>query len=166
VCPLLSATQRSGIACSPQYLPSADPNFYVGELTVTTPRSRDGTLRLVVIALAVVVGAPLLMMVVAFPLMGMYGGMMGGYGGYGGMMDGYGGYGYSPLWGLGMMLVLLLVLVGLAYFAYRALSDDGTATTDAALDELRRAYARGELSHEEYETRLENLREHTDDDRT
>ncbi|MFB6078889.1 MAG: SHOCT domain-containing protein [Halarchaeum sp.] len=124
---------------------------------MTGSQSSDGTLRTLLIVLAVVLGAPLVLMVVALPLIGAYGGMMGGYGGYGGMMGGYGGY--SPLWGLGMLLVPLLVLLAVAYLAYRALGGRHAASSDRALEELRVAYARGDLSDEEYETRRATLRE-------
>jgi putative membrane protein len=141
-------------------------------------RPGDSTLRTILIVVAIVLLFPMLMMVFAFPLMGMMGWWGGGYGptggsygpmggGYGPMMDGH--YGpmmdggsataVSPLWGIGMMLVFLLVLLGVGYFLYRALVQQGrVAPTDPALEELRHAYARGELTDEEYETRLEKLR--------
>lgn len=132
---------------------------------MTDTRSTDGTLRTLLVVLAVIVVAPLLVMAVALPMMGMYGGMMGSYGGSGGMMDGYGGMGgYSPLWGIGMLLVFLVVLGAVAYVAYRALAGrQASESADPALAELRLAYARGELSDEEYASRRETLRE--DDDR-
>jgi len=118
----------------------------------------DNTLRTILIVLAVIVLFPLLMMVFAFPMMGM----MGWWGGYGPMMGGYGGYGgsgLSPLWGIGMMLVFLAVLVGVGYFLYRALLGGRrvTSTSDPALEELRLAYARGDLSEEEFERRRSKL---------
>ncbi|QDX39382.1 SHOCT domain-containing protein [Salarchaeum sp. JOR-1] len=121
----------------------------------------DGTLRLVVIALAVLVGTPLVVMAVMIPFMGAYGGMMGGYGGYGGMMGGY-----SPIWGIGLSLGLLLVLAVIGYAAYRVLSGSrAESSTDPAQEELRIAYARGELSDEEYETRAKRLRDNERDGR-
>ncbi|GGL39483.1 hypothetical protein GCM10009037_24070 [Halarchaeum grantii] len=119
-------------------------------------RPTDGTLRTLLLVLAAIVVAPLLVMAVAVPMMGLYGGMMDGSGG---MMGAYGGMtgGYSPLWGIGPLLVFLVVLAVLAYVAYRALA--GRQATDPALAELRLAYARGDLSDEEYASRRETLRE-------
>ncbi|QLC35184.1 hypothetical protein EFA46_013110 (plasmid) [Halarchaeum sp. CBA1220] len=123
-------------------------------------RSTDGMLRSLLLVLAVIVVAPLLAM--AVPMMGLYGGMMGGAGGSGGMMGAYGGMmgGYSPLWGIGIALVPLVVLAALAYVAYRTLAGRQAAgSVDPALAELRLAYARGDLSDEEYASRRETLRE-------
>lgn len=96
----------------------------------------DGLARIVLVALAVFVLFPLLMMVFAVPIMGMM-----GWGWGGGMI----GNGLSPLWGIGMMLVPLVVLVGIGYLLYRGLVDriDGGHASDPALEELRMAYARG-----------------------
>lgn len=98
-------------------------------------------------------------------MMGAYGGMMGGYGGmmggYGGMMGGYGSVGTVGTAGTIVALVgqlgFLLLLVGGAYLLYRAFVGAGSGsqfgTTDTAMEELRLAYARGDLSEEEFETR-------------
>ncbi|WP_049981225.1 SHOCT domain-containing protein [Halolamina rubra] len=106
------------------------------------------------VLLAVVVALfvfPVLFM--GFGMMGV-GGMMGGaWGGH--MWDGGATGGWVPLLGLAMQLLFLLALVGGAYLLYRAVAgDDGT---DPAMAELRSAYARGELSDEEYESRREAL---------
>ena len=127
----------------------------------------DSTLRTILIVLAIVILFPLLMMVFAFPLMGMmgwwggYGPMMGGYGGYGG----YGGAAISPLGGIGMMLVFLAVLVAIGYFLYRGLvrGRHVGGRNDAALEELRLAYARGDMSHEEYDERKARLQSGADE---
>lgn len=92
-------------------------------------------------------------------MMGSYGGMMGGYGG---MMGGYGGTGLGwSLFGLISQLGLLLVLIGGAYLLYRAfVSDEGStvlSTRDTAVEQLRIAYANGEITDEEFETRRERL---------
>ena len=90
------------------------------------------------------------MMAFAMPMMGMMGWGWGG---------GMGGTALSPLWGVGMLLVWLLVLVGVGYALYRGVSRiDTTHTGDRALDELRLAYARGDLSDQEFEERRERLR--------
>ncbi|MFC7175636.1 SHOCT domain-containing protein [Halosegnis marinus] len=115
--------------------------------------------RLSVVALA---GLAVLVLV---PVLGVglfgSGGMMAG--GTGGMMGGYmydGGTG--SLW----WMAVLGVLSPLAFFAvlgaggalvYRVVTDDGGE--DPALAELRAAYARGDLSDEEFERRRERLEE-------
>ena len=123
---------------------------------MSTKRSTNGLLRVVLLVLAVIVLFPMLMMVFAFPLMGM----MGWWGGYGSMMGDYGGMGLSPLWGVGMMVVFLGVLLAIGYLLYRALVGGASAATpaDPALEQLRLAYARGDLSDEEYEERRATLR--------
>lgn len=104
-------------------------------------------------------------------LSGGYGGMMGGHGGmmggYGGMMGGYGGMGgFGTGWtivGLLGQLGFLLLLIAVGYLLYQALVTDGGVgsfgTTDTALDELRLAYARGEVSDEEFENRRKRLQQ-------
>ena len=116
---------------------------------MTTRRSNDGLIRIVVVILGVVVLFPLLMMVFAMPMMGMMGWWWG---------DGMAG-GLSPLWGLGMMLVWLVVLLGIGYLLYRGLVGGLRADvpSDPALEELRLAYARGDLTEEEFEERRAQL---------
>ncbi len=114
-------------------------------------RSSDGLLRVVVIVLGLLVLFPLLMMVFAMPMMGMMGWWWG---------DGMAG-GLSPLWGLGMMLVWLVVLLGIGYLLYRGLVGgmQAGAISDPAVEELRLAYARGDLSDEEFEERRAKLKQ-------
>lgn len=107
----------------------------------------DDTLRIVLIVLAVIVLAPTLMMAFAFPMMGMWGGMMGGFG----------GSGVSPLWSIGMMLLWVVILVGGGYLIYRWLAGSSGIGSDPALEELRLAYARGDVSEEEFEERRSKL---------
>ena len=88
-------------------------------------------------------------------------GMIGfGYG-YDGMPGAYGGTGYGipPLWGIGMMLVFLVVFLGIGYILYRTLvrGKHAFAAKEPALEELRMAYARGELTQEEFEERRKTL---------
>ena len=111
-----------------------------------TTRTDNSLLRIIIVVVAVLLLFPLLMMGM-FPMMGM----MGWWGGAGP------GVGLSPLWGLGMMLLFLLVLVGIGYFLYRFLTQGALSTNDRALEELRVAYARGDLSQEEFEERRESL---------
>ncbi|WP_435158463.1 SHOCT domain-containing protein [Haladaptatus sp. DFWS20] len=117
---------------------------------MTIETTEDKLLRTVLIVLGVIVLFPLLLMAFAMPMMGM----MGWWG------TGMFGRGISPLWGFGMMLVWLLVLVATGYFFYRGLvgRGDTARTVDPALEELRTAFARGEISEEEFEVRREKLR--------
>lgn len=123
--------------------------------------SSDGVLRLVVIVIALVVLLPFLVMALFMPLMwgmGVWGGgMMGGWGG--GMMGDWSG-GMMAGWGLlsGVMLLgWFLVLLGIGYLFYRGFLRAAPDRTDAALEELRMQYARGELSDEEFEERRSRL---------
>jgi putative membrane protein len=116
------------------------------------PSGRDWT-TILLIVLAVLLLWPVLMML-GFGGIGM--GM--GYSGYGGMMGGpYGGSGGFGWIGLGIQLLFLLAILGGGYFVVRRLLDQRDSH-DAALEELRRAYARGDLSDEEFETRRTKLR--------
>lgn len=110
----------------------------------------NSLLPVVVGILAVVLVVPLLMMVFSMPMMGMMGWWWNGGGP---------GTGLSPLWGIGMMLLFLAVLLGIGYFLFRTFVRDQISDRDPALEELRTAYARGELSDEEYEQRRKRLQE-------
>lgn len=114
---------------------------------MSTPDSTDSLVRTILLVLAVVVLLPLLMMAFAMPMMGM----MGWWGGMGP------GTGVSPLWGFGSMLVVLAVVLGVGYYLVRSLASTTSEATDPALEELRVAYARGDLSDEEFERRRERL---------
>jgi len=100
----------------------------------------------------------LLAAIVLLPLltMGMGYGTMGGPMMSGGMGGSRSGSGWFLLVGLLGRLLTLLVVVAVGYLLYRALtaSNDGS---DEALEELRLAYARGDLSDEEYEQRRQTL---------
>ncbi|MFW5956512.1 MAG: SHOCT domain-containing protein [Halorhabdus sp.] len=110
--------------------------------------------------LLVIIGA-----VVIVPLFFMGFGMMG----FGPMMGGtWGGHMWSdgtmPGWmvitGIVIQLLFLTLLVGGGYLIYRAITGDESGQ-DQALDALRFAYARGELTDEEYEQRRETLERDT-----
>ncbi|MFA1612594.1 SHOCT domain-containing protein [Halobellus rubicundus] len=122
------------------------------------PTNSDDT-RLVTLLL-VIIGA-----VFIFPLFFMGFGMMG----FGPMMGGmWGGHmwgdGTMPGWmfivGIVMQLLFLAALVGGGYLIYRAVTG-AASDSDQALEELRLAYARGELTDEEYEQRREALERDT-----
>lgn len=121
-------------------------------MPTATTETRDRTLaQLLLLVLAVIVLGPVLAMTLGFPAMGMMGW---------GWHDA-GTVGMAPWWGLGMGLVWLVVLVGGGYLLYRGLAASQTsgARSDAALEELRVAYARGDLTDEEFETRRAVLTE-------
>ena len=114
----------------------------------------DGT-RLVTILL-VIIGA-----FVVFPMFFMGFGMMG----FGPMMGGMWGDGTVPGWmlvvGIVMQLLFLAALVGGGYLIYRAVAGS-EGDSDRALEELRLAYARGDLTDDEYEQRREALERDTE----
>lgn len=89
-----------------------------------------------------------------FGMMG-FGPMMGGTGS-GGMW----GDGTIPGWlftvGVVAQLLFLAAVVGGGYLIYRAVAGS-ERDSDRALEELRLAYARGELTDDEYEQRREVL---------
>ncbi|WP_227380186.1 SHOCT domain-containing protein [Haladaptatus halobius] len=115
----------------------------------TSRAERSRWLRVLLIVVALVLLVPLLMMLFMMPMMGMMGWWFGGASGT--------GMGISPVWGIGMMLVFLVVLLGIGYLLYRAFTQGLFSGGDPALEELRLAYARGELSQEEFEQRREDL---------
>ena len=109
--------------------------------------------RLILVALAVLLLLPVVTMLFAWPLMGMGWWMHEPVG-----PTGPGGFGGSatPTWMLGFWVVGLVILVGGGYLLYRATTN---SSPDPALEELRRAYARGDLSDDEFEERRQRLRE-------
>lgn len=113
----------------------------------------DDILKVVLVLAAVFVLIPALGAALALP-------MLFGFG-HGGAM-GFGGIGL--LWWLVSGLLPILVLGGAGYLLYTALSGDGG--TDPAIAELRAAYARGDLTDEEFEARYQRLRreESTDEE--
>jgi putative membrane protein len=112
--------------------------------------------RLVTLVL-VLLGA-LAILPILFMGFGLFGGgpMMGG----GMWSPGMRGGGTIPGWaiaaGFVMQLLFLAVIVGAGYLLYRAVVGR-SAGRDPALEELRRAYARGDLDQEEYESRRRDL---------
>ncbi|MDR5655635.1 SHOCT domain-containing protein [Halodesulfurarchaeum sp. HSR-GB] len=112
------------------------------------------------IGLGVLALAGLILLVPTF-LSGATGGygMMGG--GYGGMMGGGYGGGMGLLGPFTQLLFLALLVAG-AYVLFQAVAGDGGPrpgrSGDAAIEELRNAYARGDISEEEFERRRATLR--------
>ncbi|WP_207592995.1 SHOCT domain-containing protein [Halomontanus rarus] len=111
----------------------------------------DTLVRTLLIVIAVILLLPVLMMALAMPMMGVWGG--------GHMWNGgtWGGTGATWMWLL-MSIIPLLVILGLGYLLYSAVRQSGSRRTDPALEELRAAYARGDLTDEEFEERRERLR--------
>lgn len=68
---------------------------------------------------------------------------------------GFGHVGFMPIVGVGGSILWLAVLVVIITLVFRAIQDD--EGEDAAIEELRRAYARGDIGDEEYDARLERL---------
>lgn len=111
----------------------------------------ESLVRVVIVILAALLLLPVLVMVLFMPMMGMWGGHMWN----GGMWNGGVGIWVWLLSWLGM----LAILFGLGYLLFRGVNTSRPARPDPAVQELRTAYARGELSDEEYEERLHRLRE-------
>lgn len=110
----------------------------------------DNTDRLGVLVLVAVV------LLVLLPVFGMGMGMMGGGHMWDGGLFGPATPGWMLLVGIVMQLLFLVVLVGGAVVLYRILTGE-SGDTDEALEALRLAYARGELTEEEYDQRRERL---------
>jgi putative membrane protein len=117
-------------------------------MSQSTTEDSPSWFRILIVVVAALLLLPLLMMTFMMPMMGMMGWWGGGLGT---------GVGMSPLLGIGMMLVGLLVLLGIAYALYRAFARNSLDGGDTAIEELRLAYARGEISQEEFEQRREDL---------
>nr|WP_245809964.1 SHOCT domain-containing protein [Halorubrum vacuolatum] len=66
------------------------------------------------------------------------------------------GTGVSWMWAL-LSIVPLLLILGVGYLLYRGVRGSETNRPDPALEALRAAYARGDLTDEEFETRRERL---------
>ncbi|UHQ95155.1 SHOCT domain-containing protein [Haloterrigena alkaliphila] len=111
----------------------------------------ESLIRTLLIVIAAILLLPVLMMALAMPMMGVWGG--------GHMWDGgmWGGAGPVWLWLL-MSIIPLLVVLGLGYLLYSAIRRSSSRRTDPAIEELRTAYARGDLTDEEFEERRERLR--------
>ncbi len=120
---------------------------------MTTNADDRSALALVLLLLGVLLLAPIVMGV----------GMMGfGMMGYGMPMMGWTFGGDVPWWtaavALAVQLAVLAAVVGGGYLLFRSLAGGDDGGRDPAMDELRSAYARGDLTDEEFERRRERLR--------
>ncbi|MDF9747271.1 SHOCT domain-containing protein [Natrinema salsiterrestre] len=106
---------------------------------------------IVLVTLGALVVLPMLFMGVG--LIG-FGPMMGGMWGHG-AWDGGTAPGWMPLVAVLMQLLFVAAVVGGGYFLYRSVT--GADDSDRALEELRLAYARGDLDDDEYEQRRNTL---------
>jgi putative membrane protein len=110
----------------------------------------DSLVRTVLILVLVILLLPFLMMIVAMPLMGVWG--------WGHMWDSgmWNGTGATWMWFL-MSVVPVAIVLAVGYLLYRLFRQPATRQADPALEELRTAYARGEISDEEFEERRRRL---------
>ena len=111
--------------------------------------------QLVWVALAIVVA------LISIPTFGMGIGTMGSGSTMGGtwshgMWGAGGASGWMLVVGLGMQFLFVALVVGVAYLGYRAVTGQAESS-DPAIEELRMAYARGDLNEEEYERRKARL---------
>ena len=105
----------------------------------------DSLTRALLLVLVLLLALPVLAMAFAMP-------MMGGH-----MWAWNDGTGAGWLWFV-TWLVPLLVLLGVGYLLYAAFTrQDSGGRDDPALEELRLAYARGDISSEEFEERRTRL---------
>lgn len=131
----------------------------IGYSPVVITMSQNTTDRQLAVLVLAILGALLLL-----PML-LMGGMMGSGSMMGGMWGGgMWGAGQAPGWlllvGGVMRLAVLAVIVGVGYLVYRALTGS-ESESDQALNELRLAYARGDLTDDEYEHRREALQRDT-----
>lgn len=112
--------------------------------------SEDTLLRTLLIVIAVILVIPFFMMVIVTPMIGLWG--------WGHMWNGgmWGGTGATWMWFL-MWLVPLAVILGIGYLLSKTIRRPADQETDPALEELRLAYAQGEITDEEYEERRDRL---------
>ncbi|QGN06450.1 SHOCT domain-containing protein [Halorhabdus sp. CBA1104] len=85
------------------------------------------------------------------------GGGFGGMAGHGGMMDGYASTGgWWALVGMFVRLAVLLAVLGGGYVFFHRMTES-QASRNPPMEELRMAYARGEISEDAFEERRTKL---------
>ncbi len=107
----------------------------------------NSLIRLLLIVIATILFFSILMIAFAMPMMGLWG--------WGHMWNGGGA---SWMW-IGMMILPILLILVIGTFIYKTIHQTENRRTDPALEELRMAYARGDLSDEEFEKRRDRLEE-------
>lgn len=106
----------------------------------------DSIVRTLLIVIVAILLLPILAMAIMMPLMGMWGGHM-----------------WNGTWTSGgwmwivMSIIPLLILLGIGYLLYGVVRGPSEHRTDPAIEELRSAYARGDLTEEEFQKRREQL---------
>ncbi|MDP2932337.1 MAG: SHOCT domain-containing protein [Chloroflexota bacterium] len=109
---------------------------------------------------ALIIGGIVLAILIVVPL--VWGGLSGWQGGGWGMMGPgmMGGFGWGGFMGLGMIFFWGLVIWGIVALVRGTTSPGNTGYhtgTDSALDVLKKRYAQGEISKEEYEQKKKDL---------
>ena len=112
--------------------------------------SNDTVIQMMLIVIAFILLLPVLMIGLAWPMMGMWDG---------GHMWGWESESVSVWIMMLMWLVPLAVLLAVGYLLYRGFDRSTAQSGDPALEELRLAYARGDLTDEEFEARRTRLRD-------
>lgn len=107
-------------------------------------KDADRLIWVVLLLVVFILLAPMLLMFTVIPAMGPEW-MNGGHG-----MTG---------WWFGSILILLFLLIAVGLIFYYILIGDETSSDDVAIEELKVAYARGDINDEEYEKRYERLKE-------
>lgn len=121
----------------------------------TAMTTNDSALRTAVYVVLFLLAIPILMMLVMMPLMAGIGWDM---------HTAWHGSGGGWAWGL-MLLVPLLVLIGVGYLLSTLVRASNGHQGDRALQELRTAYARGDLSDEAFEQRRKKLHQQEESNR-
>ena len=62
------------------------------------------------------------------------------------------------VWAFALMFLLLVVVLGMGYMFSRSVESVATSRPDPAIEELRIAYARGDITREEFRERRTDLR--------
>ena len=119
---------------------------------------RDTRIGLIIIGIAIVI------LVIAPPVLGFFSPAWRGFGIMGpGMMGGlgYGGIAWSWIMGIIMIVFWALIIAGIAILIRHAVSghrfDTVIGRQDSALDILKRRYAQGEISKEEFEQKKKDI---------